>query len=143
MLWDLLRHEQALLELNRSDAAPVWLSMPPTAHAVLRVRGAVRLHEMQYEPANVVEALRQRQPELQAIAPAPRALCYWRPPDEAGVRIVELDAFGFAVLQAAEAQCRVCEFLQALGLGARVPAAVRGLLAHLHQVGLLDFERRR
>lgn len=143
MLWDLLRHEQALLDLNRSDAAPAWLSTLPTPGAVLRVRGAVRQHEMQYDPATIVQALRQREPDLQAIAPAPHARCYWRPPGEAGVRVVELDPFGFAALQAAEGQCRVSELSRALGLGARVPAALRGLLIHLQQAGLLDFERRR
>jgi hypothetical protein len=143
MLWDLLRHEQALLELQRPEAAPTRSSVPPTPRAVLRVRGAVRLHEMQHDPAAIVQALRRRAPDLQAVAPAPHAWCYWQPPGAAGVRIVELDAFGFAAVQAAAQQCRVGELSQALGLGARVPAAVRGLLGQLQRAGLLDFERRR
>jgi len=141
MLWDLLRHEQALLELDRPVEAEAWTSAPPMPGAVLRVRGAMRLHEMQHDPAAIVMALRQRQPDLQAVAPAPRALCYWRPPGETGVRVVELDAFGFAALQAAQARCRVCELSLAMGRSARVPAAVRALLLHLQQAGLLDFER--
>lgn len=147
LLWDLLRHELALFELMQpaSTEAPVpaaGSSTLPTPGAVLRVRGTVCLHEMRHDPNAIVLALRQREPDLAAIQPAPRALCYWRPPGEAAVRIVELDAFGFAALQAAAGRRRVSELSVALGLGPRVPGPVRALLMQLQQAGLLSFERR-
>jgi len=147
LLWDLLRHEQALFELMQPVAAEAQMpaagfSTSPTPGAVMRVRGTVRLHEMRHDPGAIVLALRQREPDLAAIAPAPRALCYWRPPDEAAVRIVELDAFGFAAVQAAEGQRCVSELSVALGLGPRVPGPVRALLMQLQRAALLSFERR-
>jgi len=107
----------------------------------MRVRGAVRLHEMRHDPGAIVSALGQRTPDLTAIVPAPRALCYWRPPGDAAVSVLELDAFGFAALQAAEGGRRIRELSVALGLGARVPAGVRALLMQLQRAGLLSFER--
>lgn len=145
LLWDLLRHESALFELahlpaeTRTPAARP--AARPTPRAVMRVRGAVRLHEMQHKPSDILLALRQREPDLTSIAPAASALCYWRPPDEAAVRIVELDAFGFAAVQAGQGQHLVAELSMALGLGSRVPDMVRTLLEQLRELGLLAFER--
>ena len=153
LLWDVVRHEQALLQLARSadaaDAAEAAASAPepsyrrvPTPGAVPQVRGALRLHEMRHDPRVVVQALRQRVPDLGAIAARPCLLGYWRPEGVSSVHVVELDAFGFAALQAADGWRSVAELSAALGLGRRAPARVLRLLAQLQDAGLVMFTRR-
>lgn len=146
LLWDLLRHEQALAQLVHTGAAtaepPFPLQSRPTAASVPHVRGAVRLHELQHDPRATVAALRQRTPDLASLLPATCALCYWRPPGEAAVGLVELDAFGYAVLQAANGQHSVADIAAALGLGRRVSAPVLRLLTQLQQTGLLVYAAR-
>lgn len=149
LLWDLVRHEQALLQLARpagadeSDVVPRADRVPaPTPGAVPHLRGSLRLHEMRHDPRAIVQALRQREPDLTAIAVAPCTLGYWRPEGASSVHVVELDAFGFAALQAADGRRSVAALSAALGAGRRPPARVLRLLKQLQDAGLLMFTRR-
>jgi len=147
LLFDLLHHEQALSQLASAGGAATGRGSPsstrPAATSVPRVRGAVRLHELGHDPRTLVDVLRQREPDLGAIALAPCSLCYWRPPGAEGAGIVELDAFGFAVIQATDGRRSVADITAGLGLGRRVPARVLRLLAQLQDAGLLAFAARR
>jgi hypothetical protein len=144
LLWDLVRHEQALLQLAQPmTAVPAADPLSrPTPGSVPRVRGTVRLHEMQHDPRVIVQVLRQREPALDSIAAMPCALCYWRPEGESSVYIVELDAFGFAALQAADGRRSVSDLSAVLGLSRRPPARVLRLLTQLRDAGLLAYAGR-
>jgi hypothetical protein len=141
LLWDLVRHEHALLQLGQPTAAAPATNPPsrPTPRSVPRVRGAVRLHEMRHDPRAIVQAVRQRVPALDSIPASPCALCYWRPEGKSSVHIVELDAFGFVAMQAANGCRSVADMSTALGLGRRPPARVLRLLVQLRDAGLLAF----
>ena len=151
LLWDLLRHEQALSQLAHADAVvpepPFARQTRPTASGVPHLRGTVLLHELQYDPHAVVATLRQQVPDLDSTLPSPCALCYWRPPGAAAVSLVQLDVFGHAVLQAADGLRSVAEIAAELGLSrrvsGRVPARVLELLGQLQDAGLLAFAARR
>ena len=143
LLWDLLRHEQTLSQLavagDASTDAACAAPTRPSATSVPHVRGAVRLLELQHDPRQFMPVLRQRAPELAALATATCQLCYWRAPGENSVMVVELDDFGFAVMRLADGRRRVADIAFALGLGRRVTATVLGLLRQLQQAGLLAF----
>jgi hypothetical protein len=145
LLWSAIRHELALLELTQLEddtlegqGAPAH---DPTPASRLRVRGAVRLHEMAHDPEEIARMLGTSAPDLGAIATSARALCYWRASHVQAVRIVELDEFGFATIKAAEAGWSVSDLSVSMGMNQRVPAVVRDLLRQLQQAGLLFFSR--
>jgi hypothetical protein len=144
LLWDLVRHEQALFELARAEPpVPAAATQPkPTPDAIAHVRGLIELHEMRYDPIEVIAALRARDPVLTGLATGRRLFAYWRPHGDATIQRVELDEFGFTALQAADGHRSVAELLTALGLLRRPPARVLPLLAQLGAAGLLAFVRR-
>ena len=155
LLWTVVRHELALLELTqqeddavagqRASAHDLKASPSPTQVSRLHLRGAVRLQELAHDPGEIARMLGAADPQLGAIAPGARSLCYWRESPACAVRIVELDEFGYAALKAAEAGWSVAALCVSIGVSPRVPRVVRSLLGQLQQAGLLFFsnDRRR
>lgn len=145
MLWSLVQHELALLELTQIDSDTLEALHLPAAHPTpccrLRVRGAVRLLEITHDPEAIARVLRASNPELDSIASHQRALCYWRAPRTDAVRLVELDEFGFAAVKAAENGWSVSRLSSAIGMSPRVPEGVRDSLRQLRQAGMLSFSR--
>jgi hypothetical protein len=142
LLWDLARHEHALFQLTQqaTTAPAIAPTRRPTAGSVPRVRGAIRLHEMQHDPLAIVAAVRQREATLDEIKEYPCAVCYRRAEGESSVHVVELDAFAFAAMQVTAEGCRsVADMSATLGFGGRPPARMLTLLAQLGDAGLLTF----
>jgi hypothetical protein len=145
LLYDVLRHERALMHLSRCQPAidDGATSAPgcaaPRPGAVPRIRGMVVLHEMGCDPRDLAATLRTRSPRLEEVALSPVHLCYWRSPAELAIHVLELDELGFFLLSAANGTRTVADLGHALGAGRRASAPLLDALARLGELGVLGF----
>lgn len=151
LLWDLIRHEQALALLaksNPSTSSPVArLRAPPSRRVpsgrnVPFIWGEIILREMRCEPRVVESMLFRRAPQIGQILLGIHYYCYWRSPSATEVQILELDAFGYYALSFIDGICSVAELSVRLG-GERSPTpAFLQVLSQLVGIGILDFQPR-
>ncbi len=149
LLWDLIRHEQALALLARSGSSKPPLVTtghstpslrPPSGSSVPLACGDIILYEMRCDPRAVELSLFQSPPQLSQIPLGTRYYCYWRSDKTAEIRILELDEFGYYAASFVDGVRSTAELSLQLG-GSRRPT--RGFLRSLSQlaaVGILDFK---
>lgn len=142
LLWDLVRHEHALMRLKVPPASenPVGTPLRVTGASIPRHRGTVILHEMERDPRTIVRALLERDPQLGTLSSGVFLLCYSRPDLKSNPQILELDRFGFSTLAVVDGQRSVADVCSALGLRQRPVVRVLSLFEKLREVGLLTFE---
>jgi hypothetical protein len=142
ILWDLIRHEHAIAQVRRASSPPSnTKSVAASAAAVPHVCGAIVLHEMKCDPRAVAAALHESRPPLGAIDFETRYVCYWNPGGDAGVRIIDLDAFGFCALSLVDGVRSVADLSEAMGGKRRPSRAFLQLLGQLGQAGVIRFEQ--
>lgn len=124
-----------------SNPATEKPSNPLTLSSIPHLRGAILLHEMQCDPREVIEALRQSRPPLDGIAFDTRYLCYWRAEEAREIRIVELDAFGFYALSLVDGTRSAADLSEAMGGKRRPSRPFLRLLGQLGEAGIVRFER--
>jgi hypothetical protein len=142
MLWDLVRHEEAMARFAASAGAEPHesaLRPTPTAASIPCIRGEVILHEMCCDPRSVAAALRQSTPPLEQVSLSEHRFCYWRPAT-GDVRMVEVDAFGYYVLGLVDGRRSVADLSRALGAGRRPGRPFLRLLSQLGAAGILQFQ---
>jgi hypothetical protein len=151
LLWDVIRHERALAVLAepaapaeppaQADPAPDAPSSPPRVRgaSVPRVCGRLVLEELQSDPRALVQALSQKSPAWDDVAPATRYYGYWRPERSSEGRIAELDAFGYYALSNVDGVRSAAELSRLLGAGAPTPNFLRSL-TRLADEGLIRFD---
>lgn len=140
LLRDMARHEQAVSELERADAvagAPQGQAAAPGPDSKLCPRGAMRLQESRYHPLAILAAMRVPTPDFSTLNTGSHLLAYWRAPASPSVQLVELDAFGFALLQYADGSRSLRELGALLGIGRARRAGMLALAQQLVQAGLL------
>jgi hypothetical protein len=143
MLWDLIRHEHALAQVRRaSPAQSTTKSGALSASAVPHVCGAIILHEMQCDPRAVAAALHESRPQFGAIVFETRYVCFWNPGGDPGIRIIQLDAFGFCALSLVDGARSVADLSEAMGGKRRPSRAFLQLLGQLGRAGILRFAGR-
>lgn len=151
LLWDLFRHERALHRLGGAEIVTPDAKVPaaakprrpakPSPSSVPRIVGAVALHEMQCDPAELTARLRERSPRLEAVALGPRQFCYWKSGAVPELRILDLDELGYYLISSSDGERTVAQLSGMLG--ARRPAAqFLRVLRDLAEVGILAFDRR-
>jgi hypothetical protein len=147
LLWDMIRHEQALALLGRSDAvSPAVIdgsrSQRKTVRgsSVPRVRGQVILHRMQCDPKVVKSALFKRPVRLDLIPEETHFYCYWRGGDADELHVLELDEFGFYSLQMIDGETSVAELNRRMGGGSRPTQAFKAAIVQLAESGILDLQ---
>ncbi len=143
LLWDIIRHEQALAQLKKLTAGTSIDTedgssavRPLRGTNIPQVQGQIILHRMQCDPQVVGAALFQRPLRLEQIPEEIHFYCYWRAADE--VRILELDEFGYYALQLIDGITSVAELNRRMGGGSRPTKAFTGALRQLAAVGILD-----
>lgn len=152
LLWDLIRHERALVQLGRS--APAVGSSPdlrglgepraqPAADVVARVRGEVVLHEMTSDPQAVAAALQTGALEVAAVPRAKSYAGYWRTDASSEVNILQLDELGFFTLALVDGKRTAAELYRGLGGGRRPPPSFLRLLGELQTLGIVGLRRPR
>jgi hypothetical protein len=120
LLWDLVRHEAAQVELSRiaADArSPVALELlpAPSASSVAHCCGSLILREFQSNPRHTVWLLRERQPNLAQAVLEPQYLGYWWNSDAAQTEILELDAAGAHLLSLIDGKRSVRQLQSSVG----------------------------
>jgi|SRR5947209_3792895 len=145
VLWDVIRHEQALAQLKGLSTEN---SVPAADHGraskVLRgssvphIRGQVILHRMQCDPRAAASALFQRPFRLEQISGEIHFYCYWR--EALDIHILDLDEFGFYALRLVDGVTSVAELNRRLGGGRRPTPAFLDALEQLASLGILYLE---
>jgi hypothetical protein len=148
LLWDVIRHEQALAQLMRatSEVATTAADTQRTPHSTLRnaamprVHGQVILHRLRCDPTVVKSALFKRPVRLDLIPEEAHFYCYWRVAHADEVHILELDEFGFYSLQFIDGATSVAELSRRMGGGRQPTKAFKTGLEQLAAIGILDLE---
>lgn len=139
LLWDLIRHEDAIARLTRSEGhasiAPAGTALRGTS--VPRIRGQLVLHDMQSDPVVIAAVLREKVPPLDRVPFAQRHAGYWRPESAREIRILELDEFGFYALSLVDGTRSVADISESLVGTRRTSRAFLQLLAQLRDLGIL------
>ena len=147
LLWDLIRHEFALVmlaELPAASDAPATDAArapqpAPADSSVPRIAGDLLLYEMQSDPSATVSALSQKTPDLGDVKLATRYWGYWRPEQSSDVHVVELDAFGYYALSNADGVRSAAQLSELLGFGPQPPPSFMRSLDQFAQVGIIRF----
>lgn len=148
LLWDLIRHEQALaLMTSIASTTPfVKAKGPPgsrpkaSGSSVPLVCGEIILHEMRCDPRAVESILFQRAPELSQIPLGRHYYCYWRSHRLQEVQILELDEFGYYVLSFVDGLRSTMELSRQLGGSSQPSPGFLRSLSQLATVGIIDFK---
>ena len=139
MLWDLIRHEHALAQVRRaSPAQSSAKSVATSAAAVPHVCGAIVLYEMKCDPRAVAAALHESRPPFGDIAFETRYVCYWNAGGD-GIRVIDLDAFGYCALSLVDGARSVADLSEAMGGKRRPSRAFLRLLGQLGQAGVIRY----
>jgi|SRR5919205_4538206 hypothetical protein len=143
MLWDLIRHESALAQLqkltpatrkSRDRKVPVTASVP-------RVVGRIILHEMSCDPRLVGKLVRENSFNLDKVQPGSVHLCYWNPGDPDEICILELDELGYHLLSLVDGKTSVAAFNRLFGGKSRMPKNLINAFTELASVGVISFSK--
>jgi hypothetical protein len=146
LLWDMIRHEQALALLRNTIAeAPAVSSdlslsraRAPRGSTVPQVRGQVILHCLRCDPQVVKSALFKRPVRLDQIPEEVHFYGYLRGGDADDVNILDLDEFGYYALELIDGVTPVAELNRRMGGGKRPSAAFKSALQQLVDIGILN-----
>lgn len=146
LVWDLIRHELALMQLSRVTA-PVPSMQKSVSHkedrphtaTVPRVCGSIVLHAMRCDPRTVITMLRHTTPPLHTLPSEELHFCYWRPSAASDLRILRLDELGYYLLSCSDGSASAADLSRRLVGGRRVAPSLLRALADLRTVGILSF----
>ncbi len=148
LLWDLIRHEQALARLSKCvpthpALVPADAGAPsqgkPSGRSVPKIYGEIVLHEMQCDPRAVGVILRESAPLLNRIPLGTCYLCYWRADRVPKIQILELDEFGYYALSFVDGTRSTADLSRELGGDRRPTRGFVRSLGELAAVGILGF----
>jgi hypothetical protein len=147
LLWDVIRHELALVRLSSLAAAvpalPAAESLvlrTSSAISMPRVCGDIILHEMRCDPRFVGATLREKSPRLDEVPLGRFHFGYWRKIGAAEIHILQLDQLGFYLLSFADGKHSLADLSRMIG-GKK--QAARGMLKAVNEfaaVGILEFD---
>lgn len=144
LLWDMMRHEQALLELKAaslpasSDQMTPILSSNLPGSGVLQVRGSLILHEMRHNPGDIESALLRRPIVLDQIPIDIHYYGYWRSSGTEKIQILDLDAFAFYTLGLSDGTITLSQMSVRFGGSNRLTQAFKRAIGHLAESGILE-----
>jgi len=151
LLWDLIRHEQAIAQLKRLagkiEMGPLKIGSRMKSRITSRsrpeVQGEIILHAMNSDPQAIESHIFERPPRLEQIKLCSSYRCYWLPPSGDEVQILGLDEFAYHALGMIDGLISVGELSGAFGGAARPSKLFFSLLAELASTGLLEFKSNR
>jgi hypothetical protein len=148
LLWDLVRHEQALAELSQPpDAASTGAvaagATRVTAGSRPRINGQTILYEMRSDPDAVRDRLYQSAPRLDDIDLGIKFFCYWRPDGADAIQILQLDELGYYLLGLIDGVRSVADLSAELGCGRRPGRPFLHALQQFAANGILSVGRAR
>ncbi len=149
LLWDLIRHELALMQLCKTSTPDPFLQTlapldqgSPCAATVPRICGTIVLHAMRCDPQTVIAALRHVSPPLHTLPREPVHLCYWRQASTSDIQILHVDELGFYLLSCSDGSVSAADLSRRLVGGRRVAPNLLNGLAQLREAGILSFHNK-
>lgn len=149
-LWDLMRHEMALMRLggptavnHLAKADHPLVQCQPCAESVPRVCGEIILHEMSCDPAFVGAKLQEKSPRLDEVPIGTFHFCYWRRDETTELHILQLDEFGFYLLSFVDGEQSAADLSRVLGGGKRPSKVFLKALTDVAAVGIISFNTTR
>ena len=130
LLWDLIRHETALAQLEKRTPS-IRRSRRP--HIV----GDIILHEMTCDPRALGELLRQKSFDAGRVPRDVVRLCYWKPGDRGEIYILALDELGYHLLSLVDGKKSIADFNILLGSKSRIAKKLMSAFAELARVGVV------
>jgi hypothetical protein len=147
LLWDLIRHEEALTRLSAAARlAPKRMAAKSLQQVILnpnhipRICGDVVLLTMRSDPRIACATLRDTSPQLSEVPLGTFHFCYWRPDDADEINIVELDEVGFYTLSLSSGKRSIGDLSKMFGGGRRPAKQFLDVLRELAAVGVLMFD---
>ena len=144
LLWDLIRHEHAIASLKELEPGarnPARAGTVPEAASVPSVCGEIILHEMRFDPREIVEALKPSRPDFSVLEAAVRQFCYWLPEQAESIQVIGLDAFGYYLLSFVDGARSLADLGEQLGCGRELDGGFLQLVAQLCGLGILGVEK--
>jgi len=147
LLWDMLRHELALMQLSKRPAtvpasSGVTTKRRPGATSVPRVCDEIILHEMRSDPRVVEARLQEKLPRLAELSLGTLHFCYWRR-DATEIQILKLNELGFYLLMLADGDRTARDLSQLLGGTAKPAGGLLQALDELAALGVISFDTSR
>ena len=143
LLWDMIRHEQALAQLNQPAPGEVCMpavsEQPLSGASIPGIHGEIILYEMQSNPAEVALELRKSKPQLTTVLLEDHYFCYWRTGEAREIITLELDAFGYYVLTFVNGDHTIGDISYHLGGGHRPTPDFLRAITELAAVGIVEF----
>jgi len=143
MLWDLIRHEAALAQLQKltPSARKTRSRKVPVAASVPHIAGNIILHELTCDPRVVGTLVRENSFNLDKVQQVPVHLCYWNPGDPDEICILELDELGYCLLSLVDGKTSVAAFNRLFGGKSRIPKNLINAFTELASVGVISFSK--
>jgi len=148
LLWDLMRHESALVALgnmNATDARPP-VSRDSKARVkpaeAPRVQGTIILREMHSNPQSVGKLLQKKAPPLHEVELSSYHFCYWHKDGDEEIDILELDELGYYLLALIDGATSVATISRMMGSGSRPSKVILRALSQLTELGIISGGRR-
>lgn len=145
LLWDIMRHELALLELKeRAAGTTLTLSDRKTGagqrlskESVLRAHETLILHEMAHSPKEIEVMLLRGDLGGAEVSSRPCYFGYWRSPQNNRIQVLEFDAFSFYALSYSDGTVTLSELSRKLGGEAKLTRAFQEAIRQLTAIGIL------
>jgi hypothetical protein len=146
LLWDIMRHEQAIaflttvaMSADKQKKRCVQSLAAVGATSVPAIAGSLVLHEMRSNPRAVALELFRRPAKLAQIPLDEKYYCYWMPKAQLNIAILDLDAVSYFSIAAVDGVRSVADIYQVL-CGRDDPSdAFLKSFSHLAATGILDF----
>jgi len=139
MLWDLIRHEQAISTLS----SPTDLRAEPESSArigastLVTLVGAVELVSTKYDPLQLIAALQEREPNIRPLRRSELLRCYWCRSDEGEIAMLSVDAATFHIVSELRGTVRVSDVAWRVCGGRRPGKSLLAAISQLHRLGLV------
>jgi hypothetical protein len=148
LLWDIMRHELALLELK--ERAGVAIASPGrkagtgaspgqrlSKQSILRAHETLILLEMAHSPKDIEAMLSRGDLETANVSSCLCYFGYWRSPQNNRIQVLELDAFSFYALSYSDGTVTLSELSKKLGGEAKLTHAFQDAIRQLTVIGIL------
>lgn len=144
LLWDIIRHENAISQLAKlpfsaADHGADSGSPRPAAGRTPVVCGEILLYEMRCDPQLLATALRQSSPPLTEVISETVYQSYWRSDRTGDIQLLRLDEFGYYALSGVDGEKTVTDLCLQLTGSSPPKSQFLKVLGQLGDVGILRF----
>lgn len=117
-LWDIMRHEKAILDLRRQASQLGTLPERTDLSAETPVvRGLLKLHQMTYSPQDISDILKRHPADFGALTAKDPCIAYWWDGQSPSVEVLALPLAGFYVLSLVDGKTSTAQIGVQLGCG--------------------------